>query len=261
MSSERRYPRAPTAVLLVLLLYLLSAFTSASITALGLSQFWAEVGMRGLLAGTGLALYLAYQGPGIRDGDPKMEIPRGAISGAVLAVLLIAYEVLALVARATDASYSQLPPIEAMAVQLLLGAAGEEILFVGFLYGIFRRQLSWPAAVLCAGFLFVLLHWPTNAIAVMTRALYIFCSFALFEAARSISLNVSLHLAVNGVAFVCVLLFTGTTPPESIRALAGPASVGVGSATFLFALWIGFWPLLSSKVGVSTSDVKAPTAG
>lgn len=232
MKTRQQHLSALKPIVLVLLLYVFASFISGFISHQGFSKTLAEFGFRFVLVASGLILFLAHTentraGWSIRAND--------LLFAAGVGTGLAAAEVCLLLWRAAQDSnlqFAKLPGFSEIALQQILGATSEELLFVGFLYAQLRRRLSILRATAIVAVIFVLLHWPSNVLGVMTRAVYILVACSLFERCRSIALNIALHIAVNGCGFVAVLMIGDHLPP----ALAFPQFAALMTAASSLAV-------------------------
>jgi hypothetical protein len=88
---------------------------------------------------------------------------------------------------------------------LIIGAApiSEEIFFRGFIYGGFRRRLSFPAAALLSALIFGLFHYTgSGSLAVVPQLAVLGFAFCwVYEETGSIYPTISLHMLNNAFAF------------------------------------------------------------
>jgi membrane protease YdiL (CAAX protease family) len=93
-----------------------------------------------------------------------------------------------------------------MAGLLIIVAApiSEEVFFRGFLFGGFRKRLSFPIAALISGVIFGLFHY-TGASSITVVPQLAFLGFALccvYEETGSIYPTIALHMLNNALAFI-----------------------------------------------------------
>jgi membrane protease YdiL (CAAX protease family) len=236
VSTQQQDSSRAKAIVLVLLLYVFGTFVSGMLSHQGFSATWSELGFRGVLVLFGAVLFCSSD----RVNESKT-IPlrsRDFVFAGCLALGLVAAGIsgaLGMAANDPDLRSGDLPPASVLIIQLILGAAGEELVFVGFLYRSFRGKTSVVNATAVAGFLFVLLHWPSSTMGVLARAVYILASCSLFERCRTISLNIGLHILVNGAFLVTVLLANDHVPFTPFFASFGLIAAVALSAFVAFA--------------------------
>jgi membrane protease YdiL (CAAX protease family) len=211
----------------ILVLLVLSVIEVAIISVFdpGLDTLGARLAAQALLAATliGIALTVSadHGFPGtsvVPRWTLGLRRPLRSLGGtvAMAAAALLAYFIFAAVYSALvhphqkditrDLGFGQgdLGTVAAGLLIIVAAPISEEIFFRGFLFGGFRKRLSFPLAALISGLIFGLFHYTgAGSITVVPQLAFLgFALCAVYEETGSIYPTIALHMLNNTLAFI-----------------------------------------------------------